>query len=363
MKSSYRLFKVKGIDIRIHFTLLILFLMPLLELASFNDLATGAISAAYSLAILLVLFSSVLSHELAHSIVAMRNGVKVTQIVLWPLGGISSVGIVNEPAKELKISLAGPLSSLAIGFSLLLLLAAAEGTHLLWKSISSGQFMEVPSLPNFLIAAMYVNVILGLFNLFLPIFPMDGGRVLRSMLNMITSRIRATQIAVGIGQAFLAVFMLFALMYGSLWLIIMGVFLFVAGLSELRFTQLSDLAEKADLEKAVRTSFMAVHPDLKVADFLQIAVPWQSLYPVLDETGKPVGVIEPERLQSKAGTVSEAMAREFPAVTLGGNKTSAINEVVSNNYALVLGHGGVLHGIITLQDLQRAIKLQNMKAN
>lgn len=362
MKSSYRIFRIKGIEIRLHFTLIILFLLPVLELTSFSDLAEGAVSAIYSFAFLFALFSSVLAHELTHSIVAMRNGTKVKQIILWPLGGIASVGIVKDPVKELKISIAGPMASLAIGFSLLLLLVAVEGTGLLWKSIASGEFLATPSLLNFIAMAMYVNFVLGIFNLFLPIFPMDGGRVLRSMLNMVTTRIRATQLAVGIGQAFLAVFVVFALMAGSLWLIIMGVFLFIAGLSELRFTELSDLAEKADLGKTMRTSFIAVHPSLKVADFLQIAVPWQSLYPVLDETGKPVGIIEPERLENKAGAVSDVMGTEFPAIRLDGDRDNAISSILSNNYALVVGKEGALHGIITLQDLQRAIKLESIKA-
>ncbi len=212
MKSSYRIFTVRGIDVRLHITLLALFLLPFLELGSDN----GAMIFVYDSVFLLVLFSSVLIHELAHSLVAIRNKIKVNEITLWPLGGMSSLGYIKGAWKELKISLAGPLSSLVIGFSLLLVVLALTGSMPIISTIVSGSFMETPSLLNFVVLGAYVNIVLGLFNLFLPIFPMDGGRVLRSMLEMLTNRVRATKIAVVIGQGFLVVFVALAVLAGRL---------------------------------------------------------------------------------------------------------------------------------------------------
>ncbi len=370
MRSSYRIFRIKGIEVSLHVTMLALFLMPVLDLFSYGSLAEGASSAFYSLVFLIALFSSVFAHELAHSLVALKNRIKVSQITLTPIGGIASVGLVKDPITEFKISLAGPLTSIGIGILLLAILAPAAGMGNVGKAIFSGDFIDQPSLLNFAILVMYINVILGVFNLFLPIFPMDGGRVLRSMLNMVTSRVKATRIAVYIGQAFLSIFLLFAIIAGSLWLIIIAVFLFLAGLSELKVTEMSEVLERSDLRGIVNTGFIVLSPDFNVSDLPKIAVPWQSVYPVLDIRGKPLGFVDSMCHSEKKGkpggvknttrvkkcTAKEVMSTEFPSLRLNDNKEELLTKVYSSGYAFVLDGKGTLYGILTMQNLQKELK-------
>jgi len=355
MKSSYRLFTVRGIEIRLHLTLLILFIFPVTELMGYDTLTEGFFHFAYSFLFLLALFSSVLIHELSHSFVAIRNKIKVKQIILWPLGGIASLGMVKDPVKELKISVAGPLASLAIGFSLAFILVAAAGLNAVGEAVVSGSVLEDISVFNFAVLAAYLNLVLGAFNLFLPIFPMDGGRVLRSMLAMMMDRMKATRLAVRIGQGFLAVFVFFAIMMGSLWLVFIGVFLFIAGLSELKLTELDELLKSVDLRDVTRTNFLAVSPQLRVKDLLKVAIPQQTLYPVLEENGKPLGFVVLNKLKGKVGKVGDIMETKFPSIKLGEKKGEQLTKVYTDGYAFVLDKAGGLYGILTLDGLQKAI--------
>lgn len=352
MKSSYRVFTVRGIIVRIHITLLFLFLLPFMELGA----PGGLESFAYSLILLVVLFSSVLVHELAHSVIAIRNAIRVREITLWPLGGISSLGYIKGAWKELKISAAGPLTSLAIGFALLLLSLAMAGPAQVLKTVSSGEFMASFSVLNLVILGAYVNVILGLFNLFLPIFPMDGGRVLRSMLEMLMDRRKATKIAVTIGQSFALVFIALAVMIGSLWLVFLGVFLIIAGLSELRMTELSTILEKADLKRFITTNIIALSPGMRISEFLQMDGQNQRIFPVIDNNGRVIGVFDSREVKDGEGSVNDLMHAEFPSARLDGDNESMLAELYSSGYSFIFEKSGFFYGVLTIQGLQKAME-------
>lgn len=353
MKSSYRLAGIRGIDVRVHFTLLILFLTPVLELSSGNSLQDGVLSALYSFSFLLILFASVLAHELSHSFVAMRSKIKVRQIVLTPLGGIATVGMIKDPVTELKVSLAGPLASMGIGLILLLLLSAAIGLNGISAALSSGDSLYRLGLLNLAILAMYMNFVLGAFNLFLPIFPMDGGRVLRSMLQMLTTRLTATKVAVAIGQTFLAAFVFFSVSYGMWVWVAIGAFLFMTGMSELKLTQISALAEGLDLRKAVKKDLIALSPGFQMKDIGRISAPQQPVYPVIDGGGRMVGYIE-------AGTACEGFAkdcmkREFPLNRLADDIDSIVLEAYANGCTFISESDGTFYGVLDMQSLQKRI--------
>jgi Zn-dependent protease len=356
MKSSYRVASIDGFDIKVHITLLILLLLPVMELASYDTLEEGLASASYSLSFLLILFASVLLHELAHSVVARRNKIRVNEITLWPLGGISSIGMIKDAKKELKVSLAGPLTSILLGFALLILLVSSVGLEGLVRLLESGDFLSPGGTVSMLLLAAYINIVLGFFNLFLPIFPMDGGRVLRALLELFMDSVKATKMAVLIGQAFLAVFFFFAILVGSLWLILIGIFLFIAGISELKLTELAARAEKADIEAVVKHGFLSISPDMEVDDFLKIKTPRQTLYPVVRKSGKPVGYLESDRLRSKKGRVGDIMSKDFPEIRLGGNRERIITEVFGKGYAFVVDNKGRLTGVLTVGGLREALK-------
>jgi Zn-dependent protease len=172
MKTSLRIARLFGIDVYVHASWFVILLVVVVSLAVnlfpalYPEWSRGT-TYAVSVAAALLLFVSVLVHELAHSIVAQSQGIPVTSITLFLLGGVSSLKEEpKSPGGEAFMAAVGPLSSLAIGG---LCLAAA------W-------LLDLPSPAAAIVVYLgWVNLLLALFNL-LPGFPLDGGRVLRALL-------------------------------------------------------------------------------------------------------------------------------------------------------------------------------------
>ena len=184
--------------------------------------AAGVISAV-------VFLASLLAHELAHSVVAMRRGVKVEGITLWLFGGVSRFSSdTSSPGTQALFTLVGPLTSLVLGGAFYLVSAAfGGGPH--------------PGLvPATLSWLGYINIALGVFNL-VPAFPLDGGRLLQSLIWLRTGdRLRATRIAARIGMGFAYLFIAYGLVsfifassvVGGVWWVFLGWFLLSAARSE-----------------------------------------------------------------------------------------------------------------------------------
>ena len=171
-----RLLSISNIDIELHWTFLILIALVIL---------LGGLSSAL---VAVILFSSVVIHELSHSYVAMLHGVKVKRIILLPIGGVSMIEeFAMPPQVELLVSIAGPLMSFALA-----LLAAGAGA-----------LTSDPALLAIAGTARDANLILGTFNL-LPALPLDGGRVWRALRQRRRSYLQATKEAVLLSKAAMA---------------------------------------------------------------------------------------------------------------------------------------------------------------
>src|SRR5207245_9990624 len=199
--------KILGIPIRIHWTLWLVFLLIAWALAGVylpavyptfsaaTDWAIGAVSA-------LLLFISVLLHELSHSYVAMSNGLPIATIVLFFFGGVSEMSEEpKDPSLEVRTALAGPLTSF--------LIAIVLGAFWYLTVLVTG---PVPIIATLYYAAL-LNGVLGAFNL-IPAFPLDGCRVLRGSLwnrskNLLSATANATRVSEGISLLMMAVGLFF----------------------------------------------------------------------------------------------------------------------------------------------------------
>lgn len=201
-----RLGRILGIDVSLHWSLLLLI--------AFYGVTSG--TAVLTAAV----FGCVLLHELGHSMAARQFGINTDSIVLLPIGGIASLErMPRNPYQELWIAVAGPLVNVVIAAALYLslpLIAAVAPSSQMW-------FV-------YLIGA---NIFLVLFNM-LPAFPMDGGRVLRSILAMNMSYLSATQIAAKVGRMMAVLLGTVGLFYGHFMLMLVAVFVFFAGSAEAR---------------------------------------------------------------------------------------------------------------------------------
>src|SRR5271156_2126818 len=214
---SIPLGRLFGIEIRIHLTFLFL-----LVFVWSTEAATQDPSAALrGLALVGIVFGSVVLHELGHALVAQGAGIPAKGIILLPIGGITILDeahVIPDPLnawkRDIRIAVAGPLVNLFIaGLSALILLAAMPGVSLTAR----------PLLPSSALLRSFVwsNLYLGLFNL-LPAYPMDGGRVLRALFSRRMDVVRDTPRAVRIGQVFSFMFMMVGMLVSNWWLVMIG---------------------------------------------------------------------------------------------------------------------------------------------
>ena len=207
MGWSLNIGRLFGIPVKVHFTLLIL--LGFLLLAS-----TSADSGLYGVLIVVLLFASVVAHELGHALVARRFGVLTKEIMLLPIGGAAMLGSnPKEPHHELLIALAGPVVSLAL----------SGLAWVLWQAVALTVLADL----------VVVNLMLGLFNL-LPAFPLDGGRVLRASLARWMGNLRATRVAAKLGRFLAVALIVVAAVYDQLLLGFIGAFIFFAATAEER---------------------------------------------------------------------------------------------------------------------------------
>lgn len=222
LTSGFRIGRVHGIDIRVHWSWLLVFglLSWSLSQGLFGDLFTSRSEGerwAVGVVTALLFFASVLLHELAHAFVAQRYSMEVPSITLFVFGGVSNLGSEMKTAgQEFRVAIAGPLMSWAV--------AIAFGA--LWLLTRPA---EISAVFGYL---AWINAVLGVFNL-LPGFPLDGGRVLRSIVWASTKDLlRATRVASRVGvliaYAMIAVGLLFIVafgLFGGLWYVLIGLFL------------------------------------------------------------------------------------------------------------------------------------------
>jgi Zn-dependent protease len=281
MRGSWRVGRIAGIEVGIHYTwLLALFIFTWLLGQGFSTTYPGWYSYYYWIAGFLAtftLFISVLIHELAHSLVARSRGLSVSSITLFILGGVSNLAEEPEnPGVEFAMAIVGPLSSIALGFIFWIIWYLITKTWVLpvfsVNIPASKQTMGL-AIVGFL---AYTNIILAIFNL-LPGFPLDGGRVFRSIIWRTTGNLyRATNIASIVGRVFgwgfialgvvLAIFTQFGFLNG-LWFVFVGWFLNSAADNSRSEVTLREHLTGVLVEKVMEKDVESVRPDTMI-DYL-----------------------------------------------------------------------------------------------
>jgi Zn-dependent protease/CBS domain-containing protein len=347
--SAGRLF---GVDIRIHFTFLALLLFVWFTQSD----VMGPGGAGRGLALVGIIFGCVVLHELGHALVAKRSGVAVRSIILLPIGGVTLMddnAQRSNPARDLRIALAGPVVNLLIAaIAGPLILALAPQVHL-WAH----PFVYAGNLPR---ALFWGNVFLGAFNL-LPAYPMDGGRVLRAFFAERMEYVRATRLAVTVGQGFAILFMFLGLW--NTWLMLIGVFLFIGAQLEDRSAVFQSVLESVRMEDVMLTGFSTLSPADTLEDALQKAVhTLQDDFPVVRGTDM-VGVISKQRIvealrRSGNGYVQSAMVRVFEIAQRSDSLASAFRKLRGRGLSMIpVVDQERLVGIVTMQNLMHSMAL------
>src|SRR5208337_300138 len=258
-----------GIEIRIHLTFLFLLVFV------WSTAAQDASAALRGLALVGIVFGSVILHELGHALVARGSGVPAKGIILLPIGGITILDeahVIPDPIngwkRDIRIAVAGPLVNLFIaGLSALFLLAAIPGFSLYARPLLHSSAL--------LRSIVWSNLYLGLFNL-LPAYPMDGGRVLRAFFSRRVDPVRATHRAVRIGHVFSILMIMVGMLltshaetrFDGYWLMMIGFFLFAGAQLEERSAVFQSVLQSVRLEEVMLTDFATLSP----ADTLEDAI-------------------------------------------------------------------------------------------
>ncbi len=266
-----------GIPVYLHWTFALIFLYAAWE--GFTGGSTDPVRAtAWMSGLFAAMFTCVLLHEYGHALMARRFGVKTQDIILTPIGGIARLeAMPRKPEQEFWVAIAGPAVNVMIVLLLFFPVASMLETdgRTLFQAIGDGlkaAFFSVEnsgsedsgtggdgigfqhSWPFFWLMLLFINCSLIVFNM-IPAFPMDGGRVLRSLLAMRTTHLRATRVAAVIGQVFAAGFVALGLWKGSFTMPLIGLFVFNAARSEYGMVKLDDLLGRFSAGDLMRREF------------------------------------------------------------------------------------------------------------
>ncbi len=283
MTWTWRLGKLAGIELKLHWTFLILLVWIFWSYFS----QSGEITAGlYGVVFILALFACVVLHELGHALSARRYGVNTRNIILLPIGGVANLEKMPEkPREELIVALAGPAVNVVIALVLGALLTVFGGP----APLEDLEVLTRPTGRIFLTNLLAVNILLVVFNM-IPAFPMDGGRVLRALLSMRYDRTTATNIAAKLGQ-FLAIGFVFLGFFTNFWLIFIGLFIFLGAGGENRMVEQQSLLaglRVADVTMHQYTPLQAEEPLQRAVDVL---LDGQEKDFIVQQNGEPVGVL------------------------------------------------------------------------
>ncbi len=356
MNSSWKIGRIAGIDVHLHFTFLILLLWVAvshyLPRQNWQDALAGVLFT-------LSLFAIVVLHELGHALTARHFGIQTRDITLLPIGGVARLERIPEkPRQELLVALAGPAVNVVLAALLFaLLLVGAE--------LPAAREFKLVGGP-FLAKLMWVNVTLAGFNL-LPAFPMDGGRVLRAVLAMRMDYVRATQIAASIGQGMAWAFALLGL-FTNPFLLLIALFVWVGAAHEAGQAQLKSALAGVPVHSVMMTDFRTLEPNETLARAVEhILSGCQQDFPVV-ENGHAVGVLTRANLltglarQGQLALVGDVMQRNFAEAEVGEMVETVLGRLQEDDCrVLPVVSDGNLVGLLSLDNLGEYLMVQNAR--
>jgi Zn-dependent protease/CBS domain-containing protein len=358
MGGSFKIGRFSEIDVRVHWT----FLLLLAFFAFIGYQNSGSLAGVLTpIAAIVALFVCVVLHEFGHSLMAQRLGIVVRSITLLPIGGVSNLeSLPEKPSDEVKITLAGPLVNVVLApifFGVGLLLGAEP-------RMPTDLFTGIGSVGQFFFYLGYLNVVLALFNL-IPAFPLDGGRVLRGALATRLGAVRATEIASRVGQLFAAAFFLIGLLGGNFILALIAVFIFFGANGEAQMVRQRELTSGLSVSDVMGTKprTETVPPYHTFGQVLGSVIHgYQEDFPVVDKGGRLVGMITRDEIMAAAhsperySSVRDLMKTDVPTISSEADLFEDALPVLQQSglRALPVTENGELVGMLTIEDVGQA---------
>jgi len=368
MKNSFKIGKIKGIMIEVDLSWFIIFFLVAYSLATsyfpsvYPDFG-ATVNWLLGFAVAVFYFISVILHELSHSLVSIKLGIPVNRITLFIFGGMAQIEKEpDSPATELKISIAGPAMSLLL-FALFLLLAN------LADNLGAPQAAVAP-----LSYLSSVNLLLAIFNL-IPAFPLDGGRVLRSIIWRATGDFqKATKYSSSIGTVFGNLFIVFGVLWalnGSLvngiWIALIGWFVIQLSQSNYQSVFIENILDKIYIREFMTSAVVTVDYDISVKELIEHYFYKYKfiIFPVIKDD-EIIGVVNIEgvkaldrelRSMTRVRTITIPMNPDL-VVSPGDNVSNAMAKIFRNGIGrvLVMDQGSLI-GIVSSTDILNYINI------
>lgn len=348
-----------GIPVKIHwsFGLLLLFIGYTILT---NDLKPWQ-SVAYGM-VILTMFFCVILHEFGHALTGRRFGVKTMDILVSPIGGLARMNKLPEkPIHEFYITIAGPLVNLTIGIIIALLFLMFTGKFSFdintYDFNNPWEFVKVLALINFT---------LFIFNL-IPAFPMDGGRILRSLLAIKIGKVKATRIASLIGRFLAVCFIIYGIFDEQIILAMIGLFIFMMAGQEYDQTKIQALLAQTKVGDIMRTSFTRLHLSDKYSTVLEKYYrSGEQNFLVFDSMGNLSGSV-PElfikdtiKNNSHDKTVNEFMSSKTLTVNHDQLLKNTVEAMRQEGVAIVaVQRDGILEGVLDRNGIENYLRMKS----
>ena len=285
MAWSFPIARIFGTQLRIHVT----FFLLIAGFGVWGFRAAGLEGALFAALFVIALFGCVVLHEFGHALAGRLFGIRTPDITLLPIGGLARLErMPRNPWHEFVIAIAGPAVNVAIASAIAVLLALKPEF-----GVMPGEFPPA-TVPEFIIYLFSANISLVIFNM-IPAFPMDGGRVLRSLLATMLPHARATAFAAGLGQLLAIAGGFFAISSQEprfIPLALIAIFIFFAAGRESSAAKLRAATEDVPVSAAVLRHFTTLKPGNTLGQATELLIgTTQSNFPVLDDRGVFVGVL------------------------------------------------------------------------
>lgn len=357
MGTSFRIARIAGINVFLHWTTILFFAWIAIADAAKSDSPIPF----RGLLFVVTVFTSIVLHELGHALMARRFGISTKDITLLPIGGVARLQkIPEDPRQELLIALAGPAVNgvLVVVFASLILIG--RGPSGLNVSLVESHWSTF---------ALWVNFGMGLFNL-LPAFPMDGGRVLRALLATRIDYVRATEVAARVGQV-LAVMLAIIGFYVNSMLMLIAFFIYIGAQQEKVLAQVHSLLRNVPVREAMRKHFSSLKTDDPLPVVLEETIASsQHDFPVVGPDQQLRGMVFHNDLLSALNqqpplmTVAEIMqdgVEVIQAETMLDQVFERMNELNRSTLPVVVR--GRVVGLVSLENIGEWMMLHSQKSS
>ena len=344
-----------GIGLYVHWTFALL-----IGFVAYQARAHGPQGMMFAISVAIGVFSCVTLHEYGHAIAARRYGIPTIDITLFPIGGVARLERMPRiPWRELVVAVAGPAVNVVIGglLGLGLYLFAWQPFLSFLESVRELDPLQSPSLMGYLFMLLMANLALVLFNM-VPAFPMDGGRVFRSLLAMVTSYGYATFIASRVGLVCAAGMALLAMQIGNPVMLLIAMFIAYAGIAEARQVDLTESVHGLSIQDSMILDPPAISMDARLPE---IARTWReatvSELPVIAIGGIVVGVL---RMSDVAKAIEKGIQPDTTAGRLADHGVFTVR-IDDDLETAVLGAGRGNRTVPVVDETQRLIGILDLQ--